>query len=238
VSTSLTELETKNEVAIVDVSDALTNYADAFAPQFIIGEMLRFSKGDWLVGDDIVAIATTFTVAVDELMAGWIKWLDSKPVEHLMVRVIDGIPPKSRGQLGDHDTAQWEMDATGKEKKDPWQFTNYLPMMNDKGELYTFTTSSRGGIGAIAKLVRQYAKHRKRHPDVFPLVALNVDSYQHKKRELGRIKFPVFDPAGYVPKTDFLAALATAGYAADVSDMVPEEPEADPEDELNDQCPF
>jgi len=24
---------------------------------------------------------------------------------------------------------------------------------------------SRGGIGAIAKLVRQYAKHRKRHPD-------------------------------------------------------------------------
>ena len=99
MSTSLTELETKNEVAIVDVSDALTNYADAFAPQFIIGEMLRFSKGDWLVGDDTVPTGTTFTVNVDELMAGWIKWLDSKPVEHLMVRVIDGIPPKTRGQL-------------------------------------------------------------------------------------------------------------------------------------------
>jgi len=98
VSTSLTELETKNEVAIVDLSDALMQYADAFAPQFIIGEMLRFSKGDWLVGDDTVAIGTTFTVAVDELMAGWIKWLDSKPVEHLMVRVADGATPKSRGQ--------------------------------------------------------------------------------------------------------------------------------------------
>jgi hypothetical protein len=134
VSTSLTELETKNEVAIVDVSDALTNYADSFAPQFIIGKMLRFSKGDYLVDKDTVAIGTVFTVNVDELMAGWIKWLDSKPVEHLMVRVIDGIPPKLRGQLGDHDTAQWEMDVTGK-PKDPWQFTNYLPMMDDKGEV-------------------------------------------------------------------------------------------------------
>jgi hypothetical protein len=55
--------------------------------------------------------------------------------------------------------------------------------------------------------------------------------------DLGRIKFPVFDPAGYAPKTDFLAALATAGYAADV-DLVPEEPEDDPADKLNDEISF
>jgi len=167
-------------------------------------------------------------------MAGWIKWVDNKPVEHIMVRVADGIPPKKRSDLGDDDKALWELDNQDK-SRDPWQFTNYLPLMNEKGELFTFTTSSRGGLGAIADLSRRYARHRKRHPNVFPMIALNVDSYQHKIRELGRIKFPVFEPAGYAPKTDFLAALAGAGLTAVES---PETAEADPADELNDEVPF
>jgi hypothetical protein len=196
--------------------------------------MLRFSKGDWLLGNNTVPIGTTFTANPDELMAGWIKWLDNKPVEHIMVRVADGVPPKKRHELGDDDKAQWEVDKDGA-PRDPWQFTNYLPLMNDKGELFTFTTSSRGGIGAIADLARRYARHRKRHPNVFPVIALNVDSYQHKIRELGRIKFPVFEPGGYAPKTDFLAALAGAGLTAVES---PETAEADPVDELDDEVPF
>ena len=102
--------------------------------------------------------------------------------------------------------------------------------------MFTFTTSSRGGIGAIADLARRYARHRKRHPDVFPLVALNVDSYQHKIRELGRIKFPVFEPAGYVPKTDMLAALAGAGVTA--ADIMPEDEVEEEADNLNDEIPL
>src|SRR5262249_8267461 len=112
----------------------------------------------------------------------------------------------------------------------------YLLLMNEKGELFTFTTSSRGGLGAIADLSRRYARHRKRHPDVFPVIALNVDSYQHKIRELGRIKFPVFEPAGYAPQTDFLAALPGGGLAAGDVEVGPSE--ADPADELNDEVPF
>ncbi|HYQ07207.1 MAG TPA: hypothetical protein VER26_09550 [Xanthobacteraceae bacterium] len=227
--------ETKNELAPAGLSDPFAAYADAIAPQYIIGEMLRFSKGDYIVGqDDTVPAGTTFTVNLDELMAGWIKWVDNKPVEHIMVRVADGIPPKKRSDLGDDDKALWELDNQDK-SRDPWQFTNYLPLMNEKGELFTFTTSSRGGLGAIADLSRRYARHRKRHPNVFPMIALNVDSYQHKIRELGRIKFPVFEPAGYAPKTDFLAALAGAGLTAVES---PETAEADPADELNDEVPF
>jgi hypothetical protein len=242
MSTSLAELEPQNgtgtAVAVVDVSDALTKYADAFAPQYIIGKMLRFSKGDWLVNkDDKVDTGTKFTVNLDELLAGWIKWLDSKPVEHLMVPIASGAMPKLRPELGDLDQALWERDRQGT-PKDPWQFTNYLPMLDERGELYTFTTSSRGGIGAIARLGRQYAKHRRRHPDVFPLIAINNDSYQHKIKELGRIKFPVFEPAGYVSKTDFLAALATAGYAS-ANTNTDVEPESEgPEDDFNDAIPY
>ena len=112
--------------------------------------------------------------------------------------------------------------------------------MNEKVQLYTFTTSSRGGISAIAGLSRRYANHRRHHPDVFPLIALGVDSYQHPNREYGRIKFPVFAPAGYAPKKDFLAALAAAGIVtAEPAQLAPAEVEKDAlDDMLNDEIPY
>jgi hypothetical protein len=65
-----------------------------------------------------------------------------------------------------------------------------------------------------------------------------VDSYQHKDRNLGRIKFPVFEPAGYVPKKDFLAALAEGGYA---TAEYPEAASTEAEDDdfkMDDEIPF
>ena len=133
-------------------------------------------------GSEPVPIGTKFTVAADELMAGWIKWADGKPAEHIMVRVADGKLPPKRSDLGDQDRSAWETDDHG-EPRDPWQFTNYLPMMDENGELYTFTTSSarrpsdrrpiwHGAMGA----------HRRRHPDVYPIISLGVSSYQHQKK--------------------------------------------------------
>ena len=73
-----------------------------------------------------------------------------------MVRVDDGKPLPKRSDLGDDDQSAWETDVHGK-PRDPWQFVNYLPMMNDDGKLFTFTTSSRGGINTIARLAKRYA---------------------------------------------------------------------------------
>jgi hypothetical protein len=233
--------EKKNELAPAGLGDPFTEYADAIAPQYIIGELLN-SKGDYLAGinNQTVPAGTMFTVNVDELMAGWVRWWDGKPTDHVMVRVADRILPKKRPELGDSDEQQWETDAKG-ERRDPWQFTNYLPMMNEKGELFTFTTSSRGGISAIAGLARRYANHRKHHPDVFPLIALGVDSYQHPNREFGRIKFPVFTPAGYEPKKRFLDALAAAGVvtAEATPALAPHEVEKDALDDIiDDTIPY
>src|SRR5262249_323064 len=138
-----------------------------------------------------------------------------------------------RADLGDDDQAFWELDANN-ERRDPWRFTNYLPLLSETGELYTFTTSSRGGISAIAGLARRYASYRKRHPHDFLLVALGVASYEHANKQYGRIKFPVFAPAGYVPKTKFLEALAAVGILAPESTPI----EVDAGDELNDSVPF
>jgi hypothetical protein len=227
------------ELTNVSDIDPLVAYADAISPRHIVGKLLRFSKGDFFAGEESEPIpaGTTLTVAADELLAGWIRWFDSKPTEHNMVRVADGKQPPKRGDLGDQDHSTWETDDRG-EPRDPWQFTNYLPMMDENSELYTFTTSSAGGLTAISDVVRRYGQHRRRHPDVYPIVRLGVDSYQHKKKEYGRIKYPKFIPAGYEPKAKFLATLEAAGvFVAALSDegstLLSPQP-----DELTDKVPF
>jgi hypothetical protein len=231
--------EKKNELAPAGLSDPFTDYADAIAPQYIIGDLLKFSKGDYFFGQNntLVPAGTVFTVNMDELMAGWVRWWDGKPTDHVMARVADHVLP--RKPPGDDDKTKWEIDASGA-PRNPWAFTNYLPMMNEKGDLFTFTTSSDGGTRAIAGLSRRYANHRKRHRDVFPLIALGVDSYQHPNREYGRIKIPIFAPAGYAPKKDFLTALAAAGFVTtEPAQLASAEVEKDGiDDKLNDEIPF
>jgi hypothetical protein len=238
MSNDLTTMEKKNELAPVGLSDPFTEYADAVAPQYIVGDLLKFSKGDYYAGQDntLVPIGTVFTVNMDELMAGWVRWWDGKPTDHAMVRVADRVPPKKRIELGDNDEQQWETDAKD-ERRNPWQFTNYAPIMNAKGALFTFTTNSDGGIRAIGGLSRRYANHRRRHPDVFPVISLGVDSYPHKKKEFGRIKYPVFAPAGYEPKTKFLEALAAAGFVTAEPAQIEAEPAAF-DDNIADTIPY
>jgi len=217
--------------------DAFAAYANAVAPRNIIGTLLKFSKGDYLAGEEgaPVQAGTLFTANVGELLVGWVRWSASKPTDHLMLRVADNKPLPKRADLGDLDQTAWELDGAGT-PRDPWQFTNYLPLLNETGELFTFVTSSRGGIGAIGELCHRYSRHHRRHPDVLPIVALEVDSYQHKVKDYGRIKFPKFTPMGWAPKSKFEEALIAAGFT--VSESEPAEPQPSTADELSDEVPF
>jgi hypothetical protein len=230
------QTSTSTAIAINDGVDPLLAYADAISPQNIVGELLKFAKGDYIAGENnIIEPGTQFTANVDEFLAGWIKWQEGKPVEQRMVRVNDGAqPPLKRHELGDLDQSQWEVDKGTGEPKDPWQFSNYLPMMDVDGNLFTFTTSSRGGLDTVAQLVRRYGKHRKHNPDVHPVIALNVGSYKHANKAYGIIKYPDFAPAGYEHKARFTNAMLAAGYAVD--EVAPAD--ADPADEMNDEIPL
>jgi hypothetical protein len=208
------ETQSSTALATYGAIDPFQKYADAVAPQTILGTLLRFTKGDYLAGEGgkTIAEGTVVTASVDELMDGWVRWSDGKPIEHIMVRVAEGQVLPKRADLGDDDATRWERDSTG-EPRDPWQRTNYLPMMDEAGEVFTFATSSRGGLAAIAGLCRTYARYRCGYPDVHPMIALEVRSYQHQKREYGRIKVPQFTPMGWAPKTRFNEALVAAGFA-------------------------
>jgi hypothetical protein len=227
---------TGGNVITQDTRDPFEAFADATAPQHIIGRLLRFSKGDFLVGEEAEEIApgTVFVANLDALLTGWVRWWDGKPTDQAMQLVTENLPMPRREELGETDRNAWELGSDG-EPRDPWAFTVYLPMMAADEELYTFTTSSRGGHTAIGKLCRFYARSRKFRPDCHPRVALNVDAYTHA--EYGKIKFPVFSPCGWEPKQKFNDALEAAGL------IVPAAPPLDPplppvSEELNDKIPF
>jgi hypothetical protein len=189
------------------------SYGDQVSQKSIVGKLLKFSKGDFLVGEnnDEVEEGTQYVANMDELMVGWIRWQDNKPTDQIMGRVSEGHQPQRRSDLGDNDKTQWEVDDQGRER-DPWQFSNYL-ILKTPGEagddsLFTFTTSSRGGLNAIGELCKAYGKAMRQRPDELPIIALGSGSYNHPNKAYGRIKFPTFDVVGWAPKAEFAEALS------------------------------
>jgi hypothetical protein len=230
---AITTTEAKALATIHDV-DPFLAYADAVRPQHIIGKLLKHSKGEYFASEDseVIPLGTKMVAALDLLTLGFVHWSNGKPDEHRMTLVADGVPPPRRSELGDADPAQWEeKDAKG-EPRDPWQLTQYLPMVDETQETFTFSTSSRGGIGAIATLARQYARGRAAHPNDFPVVELRVDAYQHSNSAYGRIKVPELTVVGWEPKSTFFKAAAIESPAAE-GDFG-----AETADEMSDFIPF
>jgi hypothetical protein len=158
----------------------------------------------FLAGEDDEEIrpGTLLVANMGELLVGWVRWVDRKPVEHVMGRVAEGFRPPLRDELGDNDPSAWDEDAAGK-PRDPWQMTNYLLCLDDERRLYTFTTSSRTGLNSIGRLSREYGQQLAQHPDAWPVVQLSVGSYED--RDFGKILLPQFPIVSWFPRKDFPA---------------------------------
>jgi hypothetical protein len=189
-------------------SNVFAVYGESAGPGHIVGELLKFSKGDWLAGqfNRELSDGTKLVAVMDSLAVGLQRWENQRPVAYRMGLLVEGFVPPQRDELGDTDEALWECDDAGK-PRDPWQFTNYLRLVNTENpdQTFTFTTSSKGGLGAIAKLCREYGRacEKEGRKDQYPLVKLSTGSYAHRDRSLGRIKFPEFLVLGWVEKSDF-----------------------------------
>ena len=200
----------------VDPNDVFNQYGES-ASSRPLGTFLKFSKGDWLYGMDGKELprGTKMVANMLQFRIGWQRWWDNKPTDQESGLLISGYKPPRRSELGDHDQNEWEVDETTGKPRDPWQFFNAVPMTDVKGEeLYIFSTSSRGGIGALGELCKIYARFRRLNPTKLPIVALGVDSYMHSNRAFGRIKVPQFQLAGWADVTLFQKAEAAALAAA------------------------
>jgi hypothetical protein len=212
--------ERKSGSVAASTDNYFAAYGEQVSQKSIVGQLLKFSKGDYLVGEDNdeVPLGTRYIVNMDELLVGWIRWSENRPTDQVMGKVSDGYQPPRRNELGDNDKAQWETDTDGRER-DPWQFSNYVLFKGDgDGELYTFTTSSRGGLNAIGDLCKSYGKAVRQRPDQYPVVAIGSGSYQHPNRDYGRIKYPTFEIVNWVSKDVFAEDVA-----ADEAGTVPSE---------------
>jgi len=154
-------------------------YGNATVNNHIVGQLLKFSKGDYLAGQEGTEIppGTKLAAIMDQLMVGWIKWRDATPVEHVMGLVSNGYVPPKRAELDDNDEDSWDTNDDGY-PRDPWQFSNYLVVVEPKEKTpYTFTTSSKGGLGASGELCKFYGKAMRERPEEYPIIELGVGSY-------------------------------------------------------------
>jgi hypothetical protein len=197
---------------VVPGKNPFENYADRVDSMTYLGPLLKFAKGDYLVGKDGEECPEKEVVALmPGLLTGWIRWEDNFPVEHVMGLLMEGYVPPARDTLSHRDKEKWELDSNGK-PHDPWQESAYLPVISVNAEnVYTFTTSSDGGRRrAIAPLCREYGTHIRQNPDELPVIELGQDSYMHSDRSIGRVKYPLFTPAKrWVKAEPYLAAVTT-----------------------------
>jgi hypothetical protein len=156
------------------------------------GKLLKFNKGDWLIGEDDVPEGKEFIAFIDEVARGWVRFGDR--TDRQIVKVRDGHAPK-REELGDDDPSQWEVDENTGKPRDPWVFQWLLPMaaVDAEGDLVVFVTSSKGGMGAIGHLCRVYGRSQRN--GLLPIVAIKTASYKHP--EWGKIQKPDLPIVGW-----------------------------------------
>jgi hypothetical protein len=215
-STAVAKSEEPELKALVPAGERnyFESYGDQVSQKSIVGQLLKFSKGDYLAGEneEEVEPGTQLVANMDQFMVGWIKWVDNKPEQQIMGPIAEGFQPPRRNTLGDDDKTQWEEDTQGR-PRDPWQFSNYV-IMKEVGKpgnaenLYTFATSSKGGLNALGEVCKVYGKMMRTNGDQWPIVELGVDSYNHSNKEFGRIKVPVLKVVGWEDKAMFAEGAA------------------------------
>jgi hypothetical protein len=186
-----------NEIAKLDERNIWEQYGDEESRSTIIGKILKLAKsGEFTAGQEQeeVPLGTQLIANMNSIRIGWIKWVDAEVAGREMGYLGEYKPP-SREELGDLDKDLWEDP-----KKDPWQKVNEIIMFDpDSEELYTYSASSKGGIGAVAELNKTYGRHVRLHGGgVFPVVKLEVGSYMHSNRSYGKIYFPKFTVVDFV----------------------------------------
>jgi len=192
---------------INQVANAFDAFGDTTASSNIVGTLLKFNKGDWLLGRDQEEVeeGTKFVVLMDDMQVGWQKWMDSKPTEQRFQKITDpSFQHVSRKDLDAQDESEWEIGDDGK-PRDPWSATSlvFLKNVGDYGEeatLYTLPANSKGLLKAVGELSKIYAAKVRQDPSVNPIVEVGSDSYMHPNKAYGRIKTPTLKVVDWEPK--------------------------------------
>jgi hypothetical protein len=115
-------------------------------------KLLKFKKGEYLVGDEVVPLGTKYIAHVVGWTKCWVKFVDGEVADRKTYRVAYGERPPEREDLDDLDRDKWPEGLDGS-PADPWLYQFLLPLEDlASGEIAIFATSSAGGRRALADL--------------------------------------------------------------------------------------
>lgn len=185
------------------------------------GLFLSFKNGDFNYGQngDCLPLGTRLAANMAGLRVGWKRWFGGQVTDDMLELLTDQRPVAPRNTLGDNDQALWERDEKTKVPRDPWQFTNELLLADGEGQQYVFATASKGGIGAIGRLCKDYGKLYRQKPGMVPIVELATDFYMHK--EYGKTYFPIFNLVDWVAEDELSIPGASAEEAVTAAPPAP-----------------
>ena len=113
--------------------------------------------------------------------------------------------------------AEWDVDDDGV-PRNPWTRTTKMPLKDPAtGEEFIYATSSRGGIGAVGRLVSIVRRGQRNGKAGLPVVRLDVDDYKHK--QYGKVFVPQFTLVGF--KSEAELAGGEPDLDAELNDKIP-----------------
>jgi hypothetical protein len=170
------QIATTNQLPTVPNDNPWSDIADECGSK----TLLKFVKGDWMIGEDTVPEGTQYIAFINDMARGYIRFNgEGEPPDVRIVKVSNsGVI--QRETLGDLDKSEWETDKEG-EPVDPWQLLFQLPLasMESPGEIAFYATSSHGGRSAIADLCGIYGRSNRN--GMLPIVELRSTHYKHKE---------------------------------------------------------
>jgi hypothetical protein len=195
-----TQLATVNENAFLAAASSMAGGDQK--------SILKFSKGDWIYGQDSEEMPIGTRLAADVMNAewGWVRWHDRKPVERRVVPLASGAVLPTRDALGHDDKDLWPRGDDGREQ-DPWQKTIEIGVRELTGDRREFLMvgTSKGFEGACKKLFSDFGKAMREQGGKVPVIELGVSKYKHSNAAYGIIKTPEmnivewFDPSQEAP---------------------------------------
>lgn len=169
--------------------------------QFVYGEDDEVIFGEADKDDGIVV---RMALNMDEFDRGWMCWVDEEVVKEILRGVTEG--PEIREEDLPTD---WDGEMG---KDDGWVKCAQIPMRDlETGEQFLFKAASNGSYRALGKFLKAFSKQYKKHPDEIPIVELDMESYEHKKKQYGKIFNPIFNLVDFMTVEDLDALVSDDG---------------------------
>jgi hypothetical protein len=158
----------------------------------------RFRLG---AAERLVPLGSKYIAFLPGLRVGWVKWAPGWEGERIAasdtVLVRSARCPQDlavvdrrayRRKLDCRDPADWF------EGLDPWEFVNFLPMIDaDSGEWATFVARGVWDLAAVAPVSQAYGRRRHKFPDEFPIVRLRTKQFWCRTIQIHIPHFDIVD---------------------------------------------